>query len=165
MKKRVLYMACIAFVGMAIQSVVARQTTQELAFETLSQKTNVAHVQKKDYVIRTQAEWEKLWKEMHRAEAQPEDSGRKLPELPKVDFNKHMVIAVFQGAQPSGGYGIEITKVVRENGKLEVLVAEHKPGKDCFTTQVITYPHHLVVVDKSAGRVRFTLRSLTVDCR
>lgn len=165
MKKPLLYLMCIAAVGALVPMVSALQTKQELSFKTLSKQTNVEHARKENLVIRKQTEWEKLWKEMHGAEAQPENSGGKLPELPQADFNRHMVLAVFQGAQPSGGYSIEITKIVRANGKLEVFVEERKPGQDCFNTQAITYPHHLVVVDKSTARVRFTAHAKTVECR
>lgn len=165
MKKALLYLMCVASVGALVPAVSALQTKQELAFETLSKKTNVEHARKENVVIRKQADWEKFWKQMHRAEAQPENSSGKLPALPKVDFNGQMVIAVFQGQQPSGGYSIEITKLTHENGKLEVFVEERQPGKDCFTIQVLTFPHHIIVVDKLAGQMKFTVRPITVDCR
>lgn len=164
MKNQLVCLLCVAGVGITTQSVFAQQPKRELAFETLSKQTNLQYVKKKEHVLRTQAEWEKLWKQMHQVEGQREQSSGRLPDLPKVDFTRQMVIAVFQGQKPSGGYSIEITKLVRNNGKLEVFVEETSPGKDCFTIQIITYPHHIVVVDKSTDPLRFTARQVTADC-
>ncbi|MGV7643070.1 protease complex subunit PrcB family protein, partial [Mycobacterium kansasii] len=51
-------------------------------------------------VARTEPEWRALW-ERHAPGRTP----------PAVDFSKNMVVAVFLGSRPSGGYQVQITGV------------------------------------------------------
>ena len=55
-------------------------------------------------VFRTAAELEKAW---------VADGGDKA-QLPAVDFEKEMVLAVFAGMKSSGGHGIQIEKVLKK---------------------------------------------------
>jgi VWFA-related protein len=95
-------------------------------------------------VLRTAAEWQTAWQ--RHAPGRP---------APGVDFNKNMVVAVFLGSRPSGGYQVEITGV-RTNGKtLVVQWAERQPGPGQMAAQVMTAPSHIVTVPRHEGEVRF----------
>ncbi len=136
----------------------------EIKFTTLFQHSQSSHEQKKNYVIRSQVDWQKLWQQMQAAAFVPRDA-RTDSLLNKIDFSKQMIIAVFQGQKPSGGYGITITKLVRIGNRLEVFIEEKSPGADCFTTQALTQPYHVIVTEKSALKVAFTTRQSTRACR
>jgi hypothetical protein len=95
-------------------------------------------------VVKAAAEFEKLWRE--HAPGRP---------APSVDFSKHMVIALFLGSRPSGGFSVEITDVRRDGDALLVNWAERRPGRDQMAAQVMTAPAQFVAVARFDGPVRF----------
>ncbi len=77
-------------------------------------------------------------------------------DVPKVNFEKEQVIAVFLGERPTAGYKVAVEKVVRlADGTLEVLVRERKPAKDAIVAQVVTTPFILVKTARTDGKVVF----------
>ncbi len=151
---------CLGFTAFIAQP---QQPQINLPFKTLAQQSRGEHAQKKDYVIRAQADWDKLQKQAFAGQLNSTNM-RDDSTLRKIDFSKQMIIAVFQGQKPSGGYSIAITKLSRDDKRLEVFVEEKSPGSGCFTTQVITQPYHLIVTEKSDRKVVFTRRQINVNC-
>ena len=94
--------------------------------------------------VRSAAEWSALWK-AH------DPSG----QTPAVDFSREMVVAVFLGSRPTGGYGIEILRAVGNSATLIVEYVETAPSRDAITAQVLTAPYHLAAIPKHDGEVRF----------
>jgi hypothetical protein len=68
-----------------------------------------------------------------------------------------MVIAVFIGERPTGGYGIEIESIDAYADRITVNIVETEPGPDELTTQALTYPYHIVTTEKTEMEVRFEL--------
>jgi hypothetical protein len=95
-------------------------------------------------VVRTAAEWQSLWQ--RHAPGRP---------APAVDFNKNMVLAVFLGSRPSGGYQVQITGVKSDGKALVVQWAERRPAPGQMAAQVMTAPSHIVTVPRHDGEVRF----------
>lgn len=164
MKMKSLYITAAIYLCFAAPIAHGQQAQTEIKFTTLIQQSQSAHAQKKNYVLRSQAEWQKLWRQM-----QGEQFVRNRASLDsavrKIDFTKQMIIAVFQGEKPSGGYSIAVAKLVRHAKQLEVFIEEKSPGADCFTTQALTYPYHIIVTEASAQKVVFTSKQSTAACR
>ena len=95
-------------------------------------------------VARTADEFRSLWQ--RHAPGRP---------VPVVDFAKQMILAVFLGSRPSGGYQAEITGITTQGDVMVVQWAERRPGPEQVAAQVMTSPSHLVAVPRSAGEVRF----------
>ena len=95
-------------------------------------------------VVRSTAEWTALWKS--------HDFDR---PVPRIDFDKEMVLAVFMGSRPTGGYAVAITSVAERDGSLVVGYRETSPRPGMMTTQILTFPFHIVAVPKRAGTVVF----------
>jgi protease stability complex PrcB-like protein len=74
---------------------------------------------------------------------------------PAVDFTRSMVVGVFLGTKPTGGYSVEITGIDRQGAELIVTFRERAPGRDDMVTQVITAPYHLVTIDRFDGPITF----------
>ena len=55
-----------------------------------------------------------------------------------------MVLGVFSGERPTGGYQVEITRTERTNTGLTVYYREEKPPADALVIQVIRQPYHLI---------------------
>lgn len=101
-------------------------------------------------VVKDAKTWAELWDKVH-ASVSPK------PELPQIDFDKHMVLAVFMGTRRTGGYAIQITDIHydKQADKLVVRVKETSPPPGSIVIQVITHPFHIVVIPKSDKPVQF----------
>ena len=84
---------------------------------------------------------------------------------PKVDFRKQMLIVIFQGTQPSSGYGIRVTELIETSNALRVLIEETAPGKSCNVLDAVTHPCDLIVTKRVHKRVVFEINRRTTDCR
>jgi hypothetical protein len=72
-----------------------------------------------------------------------------------VDWNKHMLIVVTAGAQPTGGYRVEITDLRQSGETMTVHWKLHKPMPGALTTSALTHPAEMVLVEKFSGKVVF----------
>ncbi len=100
-------------------------------------------------VARNQREWERIWRY---------SAGTRMPrpEVPEIDFNAHMIIAVFMGQRSSGGYAVTIDSVTEKENHVEVRYTTRSPGPGDMVTMALTSPYHIVVVPAGkAGNVRF----------
>lgn len=64
--------------------------------------------------------------------------------IAKADQKTFIVIAL--GERKTGGYSVEIEKVIQKGNTLKVYAKEEAPPEGSFVTQVITYPATVVVV-------------------
>ena len=92
----------------------------------------------KQVLVRTEAEWTKLWQQHN------PDRPR-----PKVDFAKEMVVAVFMGSRPNAGFSTTITSALAANGALVVRYKETMPAAGAVSAQILTFPYHIVAIAKA----------------
>ena len=102
-------------------------------------------------VARTAEQWRVLWRE-HASYLVPE------PELPEVDWSRDMVVGVFLGERPSGGFSVEVRDVVAKDGRLLVQAVETKPAEDRVVPMVVTHPYHFVRAPRAEGEAQLELR-------
>ncbi|MGV3723400.1 MAG: protease complex subunit PrcB family protein [Actinomycetota bacterium] len=128
----------LALIATAATAVIAADTP----LRTLAMGAQSGVQKPERVVVRTQPEWEALWKRSAPSKSQ-------LVAAPKVDWSKEMVLAAFLGSRSTGGYGVRIVGAREVNGKLEVRVEERRPRPDGFVTQAFTAPFHIVAAPKS----------------
>jgi hypothetical protein len=88
-----------------------------------------------------------------------------VPELePAIDFSNEMVIVVFQGTQPTGGYSIRVEEVTLRNTDLTVVVRSRTPGQYCVVTLGVTAPLQVIRLPRYDGYVHFFEESQAFDC-
>ena len=75
--------------------------------------------------------------------------------VPRVDFETHMVVAVFAGERPTPGYGVAVTGSRREADALVVVVEETAPDRSGVAAQVLTSPYHVALLPRDDGEIRF----------
>jgi len=92
----------------------------------------------KRVLVRTDAEWTKLWQQHS-------------PDRPRpaIDFSKEMVVGVFMGSRPSAGFSTAIVSTTVANGALIVRYTETMPSSGSVSAQVLTFPYHLVAIPKA----------------
>jgi hypothetical protein len=78
-------------------------------------------------------------------------------EVPKVNFKIHHVAAVFLGAKPNSGYGVEINRITYTPRKnLTVIhVVELLPDPQMAYLAVIVYPSDIVLFPAKPGKAQF----------
>ncbi len=148
-----------SFVGalaalLVLGGVASAQTA--VPFTTLAQGTRGMNGPARNLVIRSELE------------LRQSGVARYLPAGTRVDFMNEMVIAVFMGPQPTGGYGLTITGVDRKmlprptinppppaQYVLNVAVQERKPAPGSIQPSIMTSPYHVVKLARSKDRVAF----------
>ena len=78
------------------------------------------------------------------------------PELPKIDFEKEMVVAIFMGERSSGGYEIEIINIIKTEKQIVIEVEEEEPPPESLRTMALTQPYHIVVIKRYTRPVVFS---------
>src|SRR5262245_33065154 len=104
-------------------------------------------------VIRNANEYAKA----HRTRESPQAALVNLRKEMKVDvdWDKHMLIVVSAGVQPTGGYRVAITDVKQSGDTMTVHWKLHKPKPGDLTISALTHPAEMVLVEKFAGKVIF----------
>ena len=133
-----------AFVISWLASVGVMAQTAGPAVRTVDKGEQSNIDEAKQVVVRTEAEWTKLW--------QQHSPDRKRPA---VDFSKDMVVGVFMGSRPTAGYNVSIVSTFAKDGNVLVQYRESQPRPGAMAAQVLTFPYHLVAVPKTAGEVTF----------
>jgi hypothetical protein len=93
----------------------------------------------KQVLVRTDAEWARLWQQ--HAPDQPR---------PRVDFAKEMVVGVFMGSRPNAGFStVIVSATATPSGTLLVRYTEKVPAVGTVSAQILTFPFHLVAIPKA----------------
>lgn len=164
MKKKKLFLVIVGIIlfilnGSAIsQSELSVSKIRELMFKTIAKGYYSGHDERKNYVIINKDDWKNLWDKVNSI-ITPK------PFLAEIDFSRNMIVAVFQGAQSTGGYAIDIVKVVETGNTLEVFVQEISPGRGCGVTFVVTQPYHIIEVQRVDKKVIFRIEKEVKNCR
>jgi hypothetical protein len=85
------------------------------------------------------------------------------PDVGDVDFTSEVVVAIFAGERPSGGWRIGPDVDVKIQGRFGAVIYEILgPGDGCTSTQALTHPYLVLAV--KAGNVRFESSERMVPC-
>lgn len=102
-------------------------------------------------VVKTPLEWSKLWKQ---------HAGGSGTALPKVDFKKETVVAVFAGMKRSGGYSITLeVKTDAKSGTKVVSYKINSPAGGRYGITMITQPFVIRKVAKPESGVLILKRA------
>ena len=135
----------ISVPGMVYHVLVSCQAVLALLpLVSIGQGTASGIIDRREVVVQSEQQWQKLWNE-HAPGAPP----------PPIDFTKELVAGVFVGQRPTAGYQVEIVRVERENGVLTIVYRIEDPPKDSMVAQVLSQPFHLVRLPGPALPVKF----------
>jgi hypothetical protein len=103
-------------------------------------------------VVKTQADWEALWKR---------HSGGELKSLPAADFRREMIVAVFIGERKTAGTKVELEVLPdpMDKTKLVVFYRETPPSDDGFAADVVSRPYAILKVARGYKSVDFALNT------
>ena len=115
------------------------QPATQVTFQTVEKGIYSGVKERSQVVIREQSEWQNLWRRHASIKA------NQTPP-PAIDFGDQIVVAVFLGDKPTGGYETAVISAERNNGVLTVSFSEKEPRTGAITTQAFTQPFHIVRV-------------------
>lgn len=107
-------------------------------------------------VIKSQEEWSNFLSSLNKR-------NDITPEI-NVDFATQDLVIIAMGTQSSGGYSVEINKVIEYNDQIVVYAIENSPGFNCATTSVISYPSQFVTTPKTNKPVKFEISKKINQC-
>jgi hypothetical protein len=119
-----------------------------VSFSTLAKGLASGVDEPAQVVVRSQTEWAALWSRHMRTQTAP-------PQPPPVDFSRDMVVALFMGTRPTGGYAIAITQVERTAAGLSIRYRTARPDPSAMQTQALTQPFHLIALPRVDDPVTF----------
>ena len=102
-------------------------------------------------VFRDKVSWEIFWDNHCLAIS----AGGGKVAAPEVDFSSQMLVGVFSGEKPTGGYGIAIQRILESPKTVIVEYLEKSPAPDAIVTMAVTYPCHIVSLSRSEKNVVF----------
>lgn len=128
---------------------------QDIAYEVVEIGTVSPITDQKNFVIVSLEEWRDLWLHVHEDRIAP---------MPAIDFSRYVVLALFQGERPSGGYALEVDSVRDIGGSLIVAVSDVEPGQGCTVANEKTAPFTFVVTQKFSGSLATEVTRKVIDC-
>jgi len=125
----------------------------QVTFQTIAKGYRSGLHAAMEVVARNQNEWNLLWRKHSSNEGAS-------TTLPTIDFDKEIVVGLFLGDKPTGGYDVEIIRAEQSNRDLVISFREKAPRAGAMVTQSLTQPFHLVrVMGDSNSKVTFRRES------
>ena len=119
-----------------------------IEFETLAKGGYGGIEEPVNLVIKDNKKWDSLWSKVYKTRIPK-------PELPEVNFEEEMILAVFMGYYPTGGYSVSIENIIEKEERLIVEKKVVTPGPDDMVTNAITHPFHIVKTKKTDKEIVF----------
>lgn len=142
------YLFALALLSLVAAGCTA-STKEEISFTVVAEGDTAAdYPDQQGVVIASQSDWEMLWEQLHRYTIPR-------PALPEVDLMQHTLLAVFAGEKRSGGYTIQVERIIQTDQAVTVHVTETAPGPEDITTALITYPYQVVKIPHTSLPVHF----------
>jgi len=121
---------------------------REIPFQILDRGTNSGVQEEGVKVLRTSRGFEEAMESILGAE--------KVQKLIKaVDWDSEQVLLVFGGSHPTGGYSVDVRRiVVVDRQRLEIEAKLKKPAPGQMVTQAFTTPYTMVKMRKEIAAVK-----------
>ena len=121
---------------------IAMKPPTRVTFQTVTKGYRSGVREPLQAVVRTQAEWTALW---HR------HSNELNSTPPTVLFDQEIVVAVFLGEKPTGGYDTTIVRADQSDDTLVIYYQEKTPAPGSMVIQVFIEPFHIVRMNRAVG--------------
>lgn len=114
-----------------------KKQQQTALYQILSESAYQGKETKSYEVIKDKAALEKLYEAINDT------------QVPKIDFSKERVVALFMGQRNTGGHAIKVKNVTEKGGKIYVDVEETSPGSGDIVTMALTNPFTIVKINST----------------
>lgn len=138
----------IVFIILVIGFVSGCVKEEKVDFETVEKGHYSGYKEVANYVINDEEKLAEIWNLVM-------ETRKPFPDLPKIDFTKNSVVAVFMGEFPTGGYSIEIKEITEYKDRVIVKIDKKFPKPGSMLTQAFTQPYHIVKIKKIDKKIIF----------
>lgn len=149
----------LAIIGIGIFAWVQFREAHEISFERLTSPAPYylpGLKERQGWIINSDKEWSNFWEIL--VKGLGPDLSKKPPVI--TDFSIKTLLVVSAGEKSTGGFLIEIVRIVAGDGKLIVFAKEIQPGEGCAVTQAFTTPMNFAVVSKTSLPVEFQFQEI-----
>lgn len=140
-------LATLALIWLSGSVAALAEGSKKLTFTSIESGTTSGIEERTEFLIRTAEDFKTFWAR-HKSMESP------VPSVPRIDFKKEMVIGVFDGTKPSGGYSLKITEVKHGSDEIVVTTKASKPKPGSMNTQMMTQPYDMVRCEAAPGKLR-----------
>lgn len=136
-------------------------SNQNLNWTVLHKGGMSAQEQAKQMVITNPTAFTTLWNETFANIMNP------IPEIPKVDFAQHIVVAAFMGIVNTGGHEIAVKSAEVSNGEAVVTLLYRKPANNCPVTDAMANPCLFISLPINlvgGNKIDVRVETVTVNC-
>ncbi len=109
-------------------------------------------------VVRDSVRWRATWTAISRGRSP-------VPPLPRVDFDREVVLVAALGERSSGGYTVLLDRAVQRGNHVEVTVRSTSPGRSCGVADVHTQPIDLARLPRTGRPIRFREQKKVKQCK
>jgi hypothetical protein len=124
----------------------AQEKGESVSFSTVDKGTSSGFTVPLQMFVSSEKDWADTWEKRLGASKRPR---------PSVDFAKEVVIVAALGMKDSGGYSIEVSKIVRTKDDVQVIVRIGSPPEGAKPGGGPTSPFVLVKIKKPDKPVTF----------
>ncbi|MGB0887377.1 MAG: protease complex subunit PrcB family protein [Vicingaceae bacterium] len=135
----------------------AKPTTSNLSFTELKSGNASDYNNAETIKINTKEEFKPVWEKCYAK------YDRK-PALPEIDFNTNMLVVIALGERNSGGYSLQVEKVIESKNTITITATETKPGVNCASASVMVYPFQIILLPKNNKKVVVAKNIKINDC-
>jgi len=167
-----IYIILIILILVALVSIFisnSNKKIKEISFNDITQDVLIESGERGYYFINTDEGWQNLLKKQNLMLNTSKmfissQNTSSVDVLPAIDFNNNSVIAVFMGTRNTGGFEINVKKIIETKDNITVTVNEIEPDKNCNVIQVITHPYQIVKIQKITKNVDFKTINIIKKC-
>jgi len=81
-----------------------------------------------------------------------------------INFDKELVLVVYRGGCPSGGYSVYIKEIQKNKVGLFVEIVYADPGENCRRSLALTQPYAVYSIKKQDIKITFNTSTMIKDC-
>lgn len=127
--------------GVQVDASAYRPPERESIHEVVASGSQGATPERDRFVLlRSESDLRTFWNQVHAG------GFADAPELPEARFGRETLLGVRLAQRPTGGYGIDVSRVTREDDELFVDLRLTEPAEDAIVTQALTAPWMLIRV-------------------
>lgn len=137
----------LVLLGVSLVVAAFAQSRAEIPFQVIERGANSGEKEQGVKVIRTERALEEFLKD------KGEEHTKKLSK--QVDWQTEQIIVVFGGQQNSGGFSVDVKRVVGVDIQRYIVEAVlNKPNRDRGVTLALTTPYIIIKTQRQVGAVK-----------
>lgn len=137
----------LVLLGVSLVVAAFAQGRTDIPFQVIERGTNSGEKEQGVKVLRTERAFEEFLKD------RGEEQAKKLSK--QVDWQTEQIVVVFGGQQNSGGFSVDVKKVVGVDIQRYVVEAVlNKPNRERGVTMALTTPYVIIKTQRQIGAVK-----------